>query len=331
MTALLAIAAILALFILALRLAFPLPRPLRDKSSTPPPDAPSELCDEVEALASEHPGDTGLLLLSDPVEALASRIAHVRAATRSIDAQYFIWKGDLSGRMLLAELVRAAERGVRVRVLVDDVTTARLDPIWAAAAALPGFEVRLFNPLTIRRPRALSYLINPLRLNRRMHNKSMTFDGAVSIVGGRNIGDEYFGAREKGLFIDLDALVVGGIVGEIAQDFERYWCSVSSFPAQQMLPAPDEDDIAALGSPVHANPALAAEYAEALHDSGLLERLAWQAATFFWRKCAQLRATARCSTARSGTPCRRAYPSPDPRGAAAQPIRPHQRALRPGC
>ena len=285
---LLALIASVVAVLLLLRLAFPLPRAVRDTPGAPAPELRGEMCSQVSTLGEGKDGQTGVLLLRDPVDALAARIAHVRAASCVIDAQYYIWKGDLSGRMLLAELVRAARRGVRVRVLIDDVATLRLDAMWAAAAAVPNFEVRLFNPLTIRKPRPLGWLINPLRLNRRMHNKTMTFDGAVSVVGGRNIGDEYFGAREKGLFIDLDALLVGGVVSEIAEDFDRYWHSVSSFPAQQLLPPASEEDIAAIAKPVHANAALAAEYGEAIAavQEGTLawhagERLVWARVQLF--------------------------------------------------
>eukprot|EP01034_Spumella_vulgaris_P043493 gene43493-54023_t len=142
--------------------------------------------------------------------------------------QYYIWNNDLSGRILLAELVRAADRGVHVRLLIDDNTTAGLDPMLAGANAHPRIEVRLFNPLTLRSVRAANYLFAFPRLNRRMHNKSLTIDGAVTIVGGRNVGDEYFGAEQDGLFIDMDALVVGKVVPQHDNYFAALNCAVFS-------------------------------------------------------------------------------------------------------
>ena len=263
------------LAILALRFAFPLPRPVHSPPSEPPREVASALAEHAQALSAAHPEETGIVMLPEPVDALASRIAHVRAATRSVDAQYYIWKADLAGTMLLAELVMAAKRGVRVRVLVDDIPTRGLDPMWAAANSLENFEVRLFNPLAIRRPRPVNYFYHLLRLNRRMHNKAMIFDRAVAIVGGRNIADEYFAAREKGLFIDLDALAVGAAVDLVAEDFDRYWRSVSSFPVEQLLDAPEPEVVASLAEPVPHKPELAREYRAAI-DEAQAGALSWQ-------------------------------------------------------
>nr|WP_302474506.1 phospholipase D family protein [Roseococcus sp. MDT2-1-1] len=167
-----------------------------------------------------------------------------RAATRSLDLQYYIWKGDLSGSLLLDEIRAAASRGVRVRLLLDDNGTSGLDGPLAALDALPGVEVRLFNPFVLRWPKALGYLADFRRLNRRMHNKSFTADNQVTVVGGRNIGDEYFGAREEGLFVDLDALAIGPVVRDVSADFDRYWNSASAYPASRILPAAPERDVA---------------------------------------------------------------------------------------
>lgn len=189
-----------------------------------------------------------------------------RAATRSIDAQYYIWEGDLSGRMLLRELVAAADRGVRVRILIDDNPTAGLDEMWAAIDSHRNISVRLFNPLVIRRFRSLNYLFDFFRLNRRMHNKSMTFDGAVAILGGRNIGDAYFGAGDHGLFIDLDTYVVGPVVGDVAAQFERYWNSDPAYPVGSIVEASREPDLTTWREPQFENAGLAAAYEEAANE-----------------------------------------------------------------
>lgn len=226
---------VLGLLALALKLLFPLPA--RDNF---PPDPP------VPATAASHPqvaavmqnadeGESGIILLSNGLEAVSARLAIIRSAQRTLDAQYYIWEGDLSGRMMLEEVVAAADRGVRVRLLIDDNPTAGLDPMWSTITTHPNIAVRIYNPLTIRAFRPANYLFDFPRLNRRMHNKSLTVDNAMTVVGGRNVGDVYFGAAEEGLFIDLDALAIGAIVPEVSQEFERYWVSESAYPAESIL------------------------------------------------------------------------------------------------
>lgn len=233
----------LALAALALRAMFPLPDMSCRAEELQVPDQPSPLADRIAATARDHPGKTGLVLLPTGIEAFAGRCAQVRSATRTIDAQYYIWHGDRTGRLLLADLIAAADRGVRVRLLIDDNPTAGLDGMWAAVSTHPRISVRMFNPLTIRRPRVFNYLFSAFRLNRRMHNKSLTIDNAITIVGGRNVGDEYFDASDDGLFIDLDAMAVGAVVDDVSADFERYWTSASSFPAEIILARAKPDSI----------------------------------------------------------------------------------------
>lgn len=187
-------------------------------------------------LARPHAGLVGIHLLNDGRTAFAARIALARAAVRTLDLQYYIWHGDLSGSLLLHEVGLAADRGVRVRMLLDDNGVGGLDAPLAALDRHPNVAIRLYNPFTIRRPKLLGYLADFPRLNRRMHNKSFTADGAAAIVGGRNVGDEYFGARDEGLFADLDALAVGPVVEDVQVDFDRYWSSPSAYPAARVLP-----------------------------------------------------------------------------------------------
>ncbi len=155
-------------------------------------------------LASAHPGLCGLVLLTDGRDAFAARALLADAAERTLDVQYYIWHNDMSGTLLLDALWRAADRGVRVRLLLDDNNTTGLDETLAAFDAHANIEVRLFNPFRHRRARWLDYLTNFARLNRRMHNKSFTADGQVTIVGGRNMGDEYFGTGHDVAFVDVD-------------------------------------------------------------------------------------------------------------------------------
>lgn len=193
-------------------------------------DTPSSLAYANASLVSEHKGLSGLYPLDDGHEAFAARIALVRAAEHSLDVQYYIWRNDTSGQLLFHELVLAAQRGVHVRLLLDDNNTIGLDNILKAVNQEPNIEIRLFNPFMHRHWRALSYMTDFARLNRRMHNKSITADNQATILGGRNIGDEYFDMGKGTLFVDLDILAIGPIVNQVSNNFDRYWNSASSYP-----------------------------------------------------------------------------------------------------
>lgn len=187
--------------------------------------------------ADAHNGLTGVRPLLNGADAFAARIFLADAAVSSIDAQYYIWYGDLTGFMMLDALRRAADRGVRVRLLLDDNGTSGLDPELAALEAHPNVEVRLYNPFNLRRFKSLCYTFDFFRLNRRMHNKSFTVDGVVTILGGRNVGDRYFDTGNEALFIDLDVLAAGDIVPRVSADFDRYWACLSAHPAGPIVGA----------------------------------------------------------------------------------------------
>ena len=163
------------------------------------PTAETRLGRSVAPRARLYPGQSGIVELRDGRDAFAARVLLADTAERTLDLQYYIWRNDISGALLFAAVCRAADRGVRVRLLLDDNNTSGLDPFLAALASHPNIQVRLFNPFRLRRWRPLEYLTDFARLNRRMHNKSFTVDGQVAIVGGRNIGDEYFDARPGGV------------------------------------------------------------------------------------------------------------------------------------
>jgi putative cardiolipin synthase len=237
-------------------------------------------------VSEPHPGLSGVQLLADAREAFAARVALARAAERSLDLQYYIWHGDRSGTLMLEAVHAAAERGVRVRLLLDDNGISGLDAVLAALDHHPNIEVRLFNPFRIRWPKPLGYLTEFTRLNRRMHNKSFTADNSVTIVGGRNIGDEYFGAADGGLFADLDALAVGPIVADVSADFDRYWCCGSSYPAARILPNVRDRQRRRLhkrASIVERDPS-ARRYVEALRDLPLVHQLIEGQLPFEWAR-----------------------------------------------
>ena len=234
--------------------------------------------------AAAHPGLSGIHALLDARDAFAARILVARAAERSLDVQYYIWHPDMSGTLLLEALHDAAERGVRVRLLLDDNNTAGLDPTLAALDAHPRIEVRLFNPFPVRGSRAFGYLTDFPRLNRRMHNKSFTADNQATIIGGRNIGDEYFGADDEVAFVDLDVLAVGPVVRDVSRDFDLYWASASAYPVDRLLApaAPDQlAELAGQASLIERDPDARA-YVDAVHASPFASQLASGAVPFHW-------------------------------------------------
>ena len=229
----------------------------------------------VAAAAAAHPGKTGVLPLLSGREAFAARMIIARAAERSIDVQYYIWHADTTGNLIFEALWQAAERGVRVRLLLDDQNTSGLDPTLAALDSHPNIEVRLFNPFVSRAFRIGDYATSFARLNRRMHNKSFTVDNQVAIVGGRNIGDEYFEAGTPVAFADLDTIVEGAVVRDVSAQFDAYWNSASAYPLASLVPAADASGVASVRgawSRLSASPE-AAEYLDAVRETALVQQL----------------------------------------------------------
>lgn len=184
---------------------------------------------------ASHPGLSGFHPLSDGLDAFVARLALIEAADQTIDAQYYLYHDDLVGQLFLQYLLRAADRGVRVRLLLDDLAITGLDEAMAIANEHPFFEVRLFNPLATRGwGRAIQLLTQFDRINRRMHNKSFIVDNQLAILGGRNIGNEYY--RNSAVeFADLDMIHRGVVVPQISREFDRYWNSPLSYPAESLI------------------------------------------------------------------------------------------------
>ena len=234
----------------------------------------------------QHPKLSGIHTLADPLEAFAARMLLAQAAERTLDVQYYIWHGDQTGMLLMQALMKAADRGVRLRLLLDDGGTSGLDQELAALALHPQIEVRLFNPFVLRWPKPLGYLTDFDRANRRMHNKSFTADNQATIVGGRNVGDEYFGATDGVLFSDLDVLAIGPIVPEVSADFDSYWASASSWPVQAIVPAATEAERVELNA-YAADMAASGKslaYAEAVRKAPFMANLLAQRLPMQWSR-----------------------------------------------
>lgn len=191
----------------------------------------------VEALLARHPRQSAVRLLPDGLDAFAARVHSARSAVRTLDIQSYIWHDDATGRYIARELLRAAERGVRVRVLLDDMDARPRDVALEALDKHPRVQVRMFNPFRTRSGalRTLAEIFQRGdRLNHRMHNKAWVVDGLLAIVGGRNIGDEYFASASEMNFIDLDALLLGPAVQATVREFERYWHAEVSVPIRRL-------------------------------------------------------------------------------------------------
>ncbi|WP_240989617.1 phospholipase D family protein [Salipiger mangrovisoli] len=279
---LLVLVLVLITFVFGMKLLFPLPdRELVAAQHRLPPDTEGALGSVIVPLLAAHDGQSGVQPLADGRDAFAARVLLARAAQVSIDAQYYIWQDDTTGLILLDELRAAAARGVRVRLLVDDNGIPGLDTLLAELDAMPSADVRIFNPFTLRDPKLVSYLFDFTRLNRRMHNKSMTVDGMATVVGGRNIGDIYFEYGEGTHYFDVDALAVGPIVEEVADSFDRYWNSASAYDAELLLDAALTPALAEAGKTAR-NSSLGNGYLKVVAESNLVSGLKGGALALEW-------------------------------------------------
>ncbi len=190
----------------------------------------TQLGREVDPLVAAHPDVSGFFALSNGENAFAMRLRLVRDAQKSLDVQYYIWHDDLTGRVFHNRLLQAADRGVRVRILLDDLDTAGKDEMLQIIDTHPNIEIRLFNPFANRSARILDFIGDTRRINHRMHNKSLTADNRATIFGGRNVGDEYFDAAEEVGFRDMDVLAIGPVVQDVSGAFDLYWNSQWAYP-----------------------------------------------------------------------------------------------------
>lgn len=182
-------------------------------------------------IQSEFPDGSYMYLMNEGIDAFVSRMSVLSLAEKSIDVQYYIWHADLIGKLLFNNILAAADRGVRVRILLDDINIKReVESIIYAMDQHENIEVHLFNPFAARSFHLKDYVLDGSRMNRRMHNKSFTVDNQITIVGGRNIGDEYFSAHEENNFVDFEVFSIGPVVKAIGKQFDIYWNSDVVFP-----------------------------------------------------------------------------------------------------
>jgi cardiolipin synthase C len=195
---------------------------------------------QIAQASTPEPALSGFRLMPDGFYSLDARIELARRATHSLDLQYYLVANDRTGRLLMRSLRDAALRGVRIRLLVDDLYTAGSDSMFLGLAAFPNVEVRLFNPFCCGRQdiasKYVASIVDFRRLNHRMHNKLFVADGAAAIMGGRNVADEYFTRSLSDNFVDMDVFIIGAVVPPLARIFDAYWNSVQAYPIDSVVP-----------------------------------------------------------------------------------------------
>ena len=194
--------------------------------------------EQLAAAKAEHAGLSGFRLLPVGIDSFLLRMEMAEAAGRTLDVQYFLIQSDDTGQLLIEALLKAADRGVRVRVLLDDAGSFGRDAQIRTLAGYPNVELRLFNPFAYRGEwpflHATEYLADATRLNYRMHNKLFVVDNEIGIVGGRNVGDEYFQGGRDFEFGDYDIIAAGPIVNQISNSFDAFWNSPMAIPIEAL-------------------------------------------------------------------------------------------------
>jgi putative cardiolipin synthase len=254
-------------------------RPEISPQSAIPPGVDAPLDRAIAGAEARHVGQAGFRLVIEGMEAFVIRMHSAKQAVRSLEVQTYIWHADATGRYLAQALLAAADRGVRVRLLVDDLDARARNAGFGALAAHPNIEVRLFNPFATRSGSlrlAGEGLRDFGRVNRRMHNKSWIADNRVALVGGRNLGDEYFTASDEVNFVDLDFAMIGPVVRDVSASFDRFWNSASAWPIEVLDASVVNDDaLKSLRANLEAQTAGAqqSQYAQALRADDGIRRL----------------------------------------------------------
>lgn len=281
----------LGLVVLALALAAcapPRPDLVKQPSTALPPATNTPGARYVHTEAARHLDQSGFRLLTRSNNALMSRISLADHAEHSIDLQYYIFNNDETGRLVAQRLLLAADRGVRVRLLVDDINAGDTLNMLDALDTHPNMEVRRFNPFATRKPSMLSkatqFLLDGHRLNRRMHNKSFIVDGNVAIIGGRNIGNDYFDASDATNFRDLDLIAIGPVVKQASRAFDEYWNCDAAYPVTAFGEHADHYDLAKLRKELaqDARSFAQSDYAQAILEEDFNGATADRPGKWFW-------------------------------------------------
>ena len=231
-----------------------------------------------------HPGKSGVYLLPHGRDAFAARVLLARKAEKSLDIQYYMYHQDTVGNLLSYEILQAADRGVRVRMLIDDIYGNVGDATWVALDAHPNIEVRLWNPWKRGRNRMIQSLLRARDINFRMHSKSFTADNQATILGGRNIGNEYFEADTEVAFSDIDVVTIGPPVSEVSSQFDSYWNNKLAYPVNILVHQGNEQELNVLRDARSAfyTEHTTSAYMKALSASGLVHGLEEGQLAFSW-------------------------------------------------
>ena len=186
-------------------------------------------------LREQNPDLTGYHVLYDPLEAIAARIHLIDKAEKTLDLQYYIWDNDKIGSLALHSIIKAADRGVKVRLLMDDNNAKKMEGIYLALDQHKNIDVRLYNPYRFRHYRAMDMVLDLKRINRRMHNKSFIADNQIALIGGRNMSNQYYNVSDSYQFSDVDVMLVGSASDEIIHSFDEYWNDDYAFPVQKIV------------------------------------------------------------------------------------------------
>jgi putative cardiolipin synthase len=232
-----------------------------------------------------HPGQAGFILLENGLDAFVARALLAEYAERSIDVQYYLYHDDLTGRLLTHQLLKAADRGVRVRLLMDDMGLGGRDLSVSALGSHPNIEVRIFNPFSRNVGRLSQFVTRFGSITRRMHNKSFTVDNQITILGGRNIGNEYFEADPDIAFADLDVQLIGPVVEDVSASFDAYWNSELVYPINVLVdepPTPEEIEKKARELKEFIKEQESSPYLQALRNSDLANNIRQQNVHYYW-------------------------------------------------
>ncbi len=240
---------------------------------------------DVTDKAAAHQGKSGFHLLGNGLDAFVARAVLANFAERSIDVQYYLYHGDLVGRLFTDQLLKAADRGVRVRLLVDDMDLAGRDLGAVVMDSHPNIQVRIFNPFSRKTGRLSQFVTRMGSVTRRMHNKSFTVDNQVAILGGRNIGNEYFDADPDLAFADLDVMAIGPVVQQVSTAFDLYWNNELAYPATVLRgKPPTEEEVERLRGQLddYVAQQVDSAYLQALRNSNLAKKIRDERVSYDW-------------------------------------------------